>query len=187
MIREFGTALRMMFLMTLLLGGLYPVLMTGAAEAMFPSSASGSLIERDGRVVGSELIAQKFTQEGFFWPRPSAVDFNPLPSGGSNLSPVAKQLRERWSERRALFAGRDDVPQELLFASASGLDPHLSPAGALFQVPRVARARGVAEERLKQLVRDHTEGPQWGFLGESRVNVLKLNLALLDLLSERTP
>ncbi|MCE1205395.1 MAG: potassium-transporting ATPase subunit KdpC [Holophagaceae bacterium] len=169
----------------------YPLLVTGLAKALFPRQADGSLIRREGRVLGSEWIGQSFTSPGDFWGRPSAtVDANgkPLPcnganSGGSNLAPSNADLHRAISARIAALRAADPdtsgpVPVDLVTSSASGLDPQISPAGAAYQVHRVARARGLDEAVVRGLVRTHTERPQFGVLGESRVNVLKLNLAL---------
>ena len=166
-------------LVTLLLTGIaYPLAVTAAGQLVFRDKANGSLIRDDrGEVVGSELIGQRFSSPAYFWPRPSAVDWDAAGSGGSNLGPTSRKLRERVAaELNRLQAG--EAPTELLTASASGLDPHLSPEAALWQVPRVASARGVAAERVRTLVEALIEGRDLGFLGEPRVNVLLLNLAL---------
>ncbi len=173
---------------TLLLTGIaYPLLMTGIAKALFPRRAEGSLVADDsGRVVGSELIAQPFAGAAYFQPRPSAAGdkgYDPLASGGSNLGPTSKKLRDQ-AAALADRLGKENpaapgpVPVELVTASGSGLDPHLSPEAALWQVPRVAGARQVSVERVRTLVQDFVEGRDLGFLGEPRVNVLLLNLAL---------
>ena len=175
-------------LFTLLLTGVaYPLLVTGLAQLLFPYQASGSLVKDDrGRLVGSELIGQRFYHPAYFQPRPSAAGepgYDPTASGGSNLGPTSQKLRDRAiSDLECLKKENPEaassVPAELVTASASGLDPHLSLAGALWQAPRVARARGVAPERLEALVRSYMKGRDLGFLGEPRVNVLLLNLAL---------
>lgn len=162
--------------MTFLLGLIYPSLVTLIGQLGFPRLANGSLIEKDGKLVGSDLIAQKFESEKYFWPRPSAVDFNPLPSGGSNLGPTSASLKDAVESRRLKLGSK--APLDLLFTSASGLDPHISPEAAFYQIPRVAKARGVSESELKGQVIRLLERRQFGFLGEDRVNVLKLNLAL---------
>ena len=173
---------------TLVLTGLvYPLAMTGIAQVLFHHRADGSFV-RDGagRVVGSELLAQRFSSPGYFHPRPSAAGeqgFDPLASGGSNLGPTSKKLRDRVAA--TLEELREDnpdaprpVPVELVTASGSGLDPHLSPAAARWQAPRVARARGVSVDRVRALVQEYVEGRDLGVLGEPRVNVLTLDLAL---------
>lgn len=176
---HFMPALKLFTALTLLTGFVYPLAITGIAQLFFTEAANGSLIRIEGKVIGSNLIAQKFEQPGYFWSRPSAGDYNPLPSGGTNLSPVAGKLKESSEKHRARFSG--DVPQDLIFASASGLDPHISPDAARFQIERVAQARGFSEEKrsaLRSLVDKNTSNRQIGFLGEPRVNVLELNLAL---------
>jgi K+-transporting ATPase ATPase C chain len=173
---------------TLLLTGVaYPLLVTGLAQLLFSHQAGGSLVQDDrGRVAGSALIGQRFSRPAYFQPRPSAAGergYDPTASGGSNLGPTSQKLRDRAISdsarlKKANPEAAATVPAELLTASASGLDPHLSLAGALWQVPRVAKARRVAPERLEALVRSSLEGRDWGFIGEPRVNVLLLNLAL---------
>ena len=172
-------ALKMFFVMTVLLGLIYPLVVTGIGRGFFPHQAGGSLIERDGKVVGSSLIAQKFAGERYFAPRPSAIDYNPLPSGGTNLGPTSKKLKEATDSAREKLGA--SAPQDLIFASASGLDPHISPAAAKFQIERVAAARGFDAARkiaLVELVNSKVMHRQLEFLGEERVNVLELNLAL---------
>ena len=177
--------------LTILTGLVYPLVVTGVAEWAFPHQAHGSLITHDGRTVGSQLIGQTFSDPRYFWSRPSATtDANsrPLPyngglSGGSNLGPtnpdLGKQVKERVAALRAADPGNTQpVPVDLVTASASGLDPDISPAAAEFQVPRVARARGLAESSVRDLVRQHTHERFLKVLGEPRVNVLQLNLAL---------
>ena len=173
---------------TLLLTGLaYPLLVTGLAQLLFPSRANGSLVEdQRGRVVGSELVAQGFTTPGYLWPRPSAAGergWDPTASGGSNLGPTSAKLRarvlaeaERLHRENPVAPG--PVPAELVTASGSGLDPHLSPAAARWQAPRIAAARRLALERVLAVIDDVTEERDLGFLGEPRVNVLLANLAL---------
>ena len=173
----------MMVVTTLLFGVVYPLVVTGLAQTLFPREANGQLIEQDGRVVGSRLIGQAFMSQEYFWPRPSAAGagYDAVASGGSNLGPTNPKLVERVEAdlvRWQTTNTRTAVPIELVTASASGLDPHLSPAGAMFQIPRIARARGTSEDEIRMLVERATEGRQFGFLGESRVNVLELNLAL---------
>ena len=172
---------------TVLCGVIYPLLITGIAQSVFPGKANGSMIVVDNKVVGSELIGQKFDSTSYFQSRPSAVDYNPLPSGGSNLGPTSEKLKEQvlvrteqWTKSNPA-ASAEKIPSEMLFASASGLDPHVSPKAALLQVERIASVRNFNTEKKQQLVKlvsDLTEKPQFSILGESRVNVLKLNLAL---------
>lgn len=168
-----GPALRIFLFFSVLLGGLYPLLVTGISHLAFPKQAQGSWIVKDGKTIGSELIAQKFEKPEHFWARPSAIDYNPMPSGGSNLGPTSQDLASKIAERR-----KAGMTGELLFASASGLDPHLSPDAALAQIPRIAQATGIEPGRLARLIAENTEGRQFKILGEPRINVLKLNLAL---------
>jgi K+-transporting ATPase ATPase C chain len=168
---------------TIGLGLVYPLLVTGASHLLFSEKANGSLVEKDGRPVGSRLIGQTFAGSGYFWSRPSAAGngYDAAASGGSNLGPTSAALVSRVAAERARLAATNPnapVPIELVTTSASGLDPHLSPAGAEFQVPRVARERGVVEATIRQLISELMEPRQFGVLGEPRVNVLLLNLAL---------
>lgn len=180
-------ALSLFALLSLLTGLAYPLLVTGAAQWLFPHQANGSLLrDGQGQAVGSELIGQAFGDPGHFWGRPSAtapMPYNATASAGSNQGPLNPALLEAVRSRvQALQAAdpgnRDPVPVDLVTASASGLDPHISVAAALYQAPRVARARGLAVRQVAALVERHTEGRQLGVLGEPRVNVLALNLAL---------
>jgi K+-transporting ATPase ATPase C chain len=172
-------AARMLAFMTFLTGILYPALLLGVAQVVFKESAEGSLIQREGKIIGSVLIAQKFSQAKYFWPRPSAVDYNPLASGGSNLSPDSQTLQTQVAARSSQWSASGlSVPADLLFTSASGLDPEISPQAARFQVARVAQARGLDPHKLQLIVEQWTQGRQLGILGERRVNVLQLNLAL---------
>lgn len=172
--------------LTLVTGLVYPVAVTGLAQVLFPAGANGSLIERGDRVVGSRLIGQPFGGVGYFWSRPSATSpspYNAAASSGSNLGPLNPALTEGIQARiAALHAAAPEnkleIPVDLVTASASGLDPHITPAAAEYQVARVARERQISEQVVRDLVRVHTSGRQWGFLGEPRVNVLELNLAL---------
>jgi potassium-transporting ATPase KdpC subunit len=195
MLREIRPAIVILVALTLITGLAYPLAMTGIAGLVFPRQAQGSLIERDGKVVGSALIGQAFTSDKYFHGRPSATTapdpkdatksvpapYNAANSGGSNLGPSNKALIDRvQGDIDALKKENPSasVPADLVTTSASGLDPHISPEAALFQVPRVAKARNLPEDRLRQLVEDNTEGRFLGLLGEPRVNVLLLNLAL---------
>ncbi|MBL8055330.1 MAG: potassium-transporting ATPase subunit KdpC [Anaerolineales bacterium] len=192
MLAHVRPALVALAVFTLLTGLLYPLAVTGLAQALFPLQANGSLVQQAGRTVGSALIGQAFDDPGYFWGRPSAT--SPFPynafdaaslsaSAGSNYGPLNPALLDRVQARIAALQAADPgnpapFPVDLVTASASGLDPHISPAAALYQVPRVARARGLPEAQVRQLVEQHTEGRQFGVLGEPRVNVLLLNLAL---------
>jgi len=185
-------ALRIFFVLTLLTGVIYPLLMTGLGQLIFPLKANGSILSRDGKEIGSKLIAQKFTADKYFWERPSAVDYNPLASGGSNLGPTSEALRKLTHDReealRRGMNGAASVPQDLIFASGSGLDPELSPEGVRFQTERVAKARGLNPEQtaqLEKLIDQSILAPELGFIGEPRVNVLELNLALDTMVSVR--
>ena len=181
--RNLIVALLMTIVTTIILGVIYPLVVTGLAQAMFPDQANGQLIQRDGKVVGSRLIGQGFSAPGYFRSRPSAtaVPYDAANSGGSNLGPTNKKLIDAVTANVAAAQKENPnvpVPVDLVTTSASGFDPHLSPAAADFQVPRVARERDMPESELRQIVAAHTEGRQLGFLGEARVNVLELNLAL---------
>jgi K+-transporting ATPase ATPase C chain len=183
MIKHLQTATLMTMVTSVLLGFAYPLLVTGLAQALFPDKANGQLIERDGRIVGSRIIGQPFTSARYFNSRPSAAGagYDAAASAGSNLGPTNKKLIDRVAVEVARFRSDSPgtpVPIDLVTASASGLDPHISPAAALFQVPRVARERGLSEEAVRQLVAAHTENRQLGLLGEPVVNVLLVNLAL---------
>jgi K+-transporting ATPase ATPase C chain len=195
MVAHFRPALVMILVMTLITGIAFPLAMTGIAGAIFPDQASGSLITRDGKVVGSRLIGQNFTGPGYFHPRPSATTasdpadasktvpapYNAANSSGSNLGPTAKALVDRVRDDIAKLRAENPnaaVPGDLVTSSASGLDPDISPPAAAFQIPRVAKARHMSEDAVAALVATHTETPLFGLLGERRVNVLLLNLAL---------
>jgi len=178
--------------LTILCGLLYPGLMTGLAQALFPRQANGSLIVRDGQAVGSDLIGQAFTDAKWFHGRPSAAGggYDPMSSGGSNLGPTSKALIDRIDGDVAKSTGAygpGPVPVDMVTASGSGLDPHITVASALRQAASVAKARAMGEDQVKELIARNTEGRTWGFLGEPRVNVLKLNLALEQAAPTRTP
>jgi K+-transporting ATPase ATPase C chain len=178
------TAILMTVVTTVLLGLVYPLAVTGLAQVMFPEKANGQLIEQGGVVVGSKLIGQPFSSPGYFRSRPSAAGaagYDAGASSGSNLGPTNRKLVERVKadvEKLQTENPGGRVPVDLVTTSASGLDPHISPAAAEFQVPRVARARGVSEDELRGVVAAHTSGRRFGFLGEPTVNVLELNLEL---------
>ncbi len=183
-------AVLMTIVTTILLGLAYPLAMTGIAQLLFPDKANGQLIREDGRVIGSRIIGQPFSGAGYFHSRPSAAGsgYDPLASGGSNLGPTNHALLDRISADVARLAAENPekpVPIDLVTTSGSGLDPDISPAAAEFQVPRIARSRGISEDRLRALIREHTRGRDWGVFGEPRVNVLELNLALDSIAAER--
>ena len=195
MLREIRPATILLLALTLITGLAYPLAMTAIAGVLFPKQAQGSLIEKDGKIVGSALIGQEFKSDRYFHGRPSATTaadpndstktvpapYNAANSGGSNLGPTSKALNDRIKddvEKLKAESGSTPVPVDLVTTSGSGLDPDISPEGALFQVPRIAKARNLPEERVHQLVTDRTEGRLGGVLGEPRVNVLALNLAL---------
>ncbi len=186
MLKELRPAVLMLLVLTLITGAAYPALVTGIAQLAFKSQANGSLVERDGKVVGSTLIGQPFSDPKYFWSRPSAT--SPMPynagnSGGSNLGPINPALEDAVKSRIDALKAADPtqtapIPVDLVTASGSGLDPHISPAAALWQAPRVARVRNVPLDKVKQLIDANTQRRTFGLLGEPRVNVLRLNLAL---------
>jgi K+-transporting ATPase ATPase C chain len=186
MLAEFRPALRLLIVLTVLTGVIYPLTLTGIAQVVFPARSNGSLIEKGGKPVGSRLIGQPFDDPRYFWGRPSATSpfpYNAAASSGSNLGPSSADLREAVRQRVAVLRAADPgntalIPVDLVTASASGLDPDISAAAARYQVPRIARVRGIPEATLLELIDQHTEGRVLGFLGEPRVNVLALNLAL---------
>jgi len=167
---------RMLLVLTVLTGLVYPLVVTAIGRVAFHDAANGSLIQKDGQLVGSTLLAQKTESAKYFWPRPSGADYATVASGASNKGPTSADLAKAIAERREKFG--QDAPDELLTASGSGLDPHLSPSAAKYQAPRIAAERKLSVEKVTALVDQLTEGPQLGFLGESRVNVLALNRAL---------
>ena len=186
MVVQLRSALMMFFILTILTGVAYPLAVTAIAQLLFPHQANGSLIYKDGKPIGSTLIGQPFDDPKYFWGRPSATapfPYNAAASSGSNLGPTNPALIETVKMRVAALKAADPgndtpVPVDLVTASGSGLDPHISPASAEYQVRRVARARGREEAFVRTVVRQHTEGRQFGMLGETRVNVLAVNLAL---------
>jgi K+-transporting ATPase ATPase C chain len=169
-------SLRLYIVLTLLTGIVYPLAMTGLAQIAFPKQANGSRAVEKGKLIGSELLAQKFDSPRYFWSRPSAADYATVASGASNKGPTSADLKKSIDERRAKFG--IDAPIDLLTASGSGLDPHISPEAARLQIPRVAAARNFSAEKISALIDQNMEGPQFGFLGEPRINVLQLNRAL---------
>lgn len=192
MVAQIRAALVMLLTLTLLTGLFYPLAVTGLAQLVFPHQANGSLIRQDGTIVGSELIGQSFSGPEWFWSRLSAtgpVSYNAAASTGSNYGPMHPALEEAARGRiAALEAGglpSREIPADLLTASGSGLDPHISPAAAMYQAPRVAKAHGLSPDDLQALIEQHTAGRQLGLLGEPRVNVLQLNLALKQLAESR--
>jgi K+-transporting ATPase ATPase C chain len=169
-------SIRILIVLTILTGIIYPLSVTGFAKVLFPRQANGSLLIKNGKIIGSELIAQKFADPKYFWPRPSGADYATVASGATNKGPTSADLLKAINDRRKQMGG--DAPSDLLTASGSGLDPHISPATAKFQVTRVAAARGVPASKIAALVDALIEPAQLGVLGEPRVNVLALNRAL---------
>ena len=182
--------LKILLVMTVLTGLIYPLFMTGIAQIIFPSQANGSLVIKDKKIIGSNLIGQKFDTTIYFWSRPSAIGYNPIPSGASNYGPTSIKLKQQTDSLRHNFAVKNDVrdsmsiPKEMIFASGSGLDPEISPEAAMLQLNRVAKARNFNEtQKLKtlMLIKSLTNGPQFSIFGEPRINIFKLNLALDNL------
>jgi potassium-transporting ATPase KdpC subunit len=180
-------SLKIFAVLTVLCGIIYPLFITGIAQVVFPKQANGSLIVQDNKVIGSELIGQKFDSIIYFSSRPSATDYNPMPSGGSNFGPTSSKLKQLVADRTAQWiksnptTESEKIPSEMLLASASGLDPHISPKAALLQVDRIVKARKFSDQqkqKLLKIVTEQTESPQFSFLGETRINVLTLNIAL---------
>jgi len=181
------TAIKVFLLFTVLTGIVYPLFITGIAQLFFPKKANGSLITKENQIVGSKLIGQQFDSAIYFTPRPSAISYNPLPSGGSNYGLNSTKLKKLVVERKQKFITLNEldsltgIPSEMLFASASGLDPHISPKAAYLQVERIVKSRNFNSDqklKLEQLIKDQTEAPQFFCLGEERVNVLLLNLEI---------
>ena len=174
-------------LWTVIAGLIYPLVLTVAFRTVFHDQADGSLVTKDGKVIGSALIAQQFQGSNYFWPRPSSGSYATVPSGASNLGPTSGALQTNVLNNAAAFRSGNNlatnapVPADMVFASGSGVDPHISPESARLQIARVALSRGLKEDDVKALVEKFVEGPQWGFLGEPRVNVLLLNVALDDM------
>jgi len=187
LIRELKSAILATLVLAILLCGIYPVVVWGIAQLGFPRQANGSLINPNGRIIGSSLIGQPFSGERYFHPRPSAAgsdSYDATSSGGSNLGPLSQKLMDQVKERVSAYRDENHIPAEVpipadaVTASGSGLDPHISVKNAELQATRVARARGILEDEIRNHIRQHTEGPDLGFLGEPGVNVLRLNLAL---------
>jgi K+-transporting ATPase ATPase C chain len=183
-LKQIYPAVMITIVLTVLLGIIYPLVVTGLAQVIFPTQAAGSLIIKDGKVVGSSLIGQPFSGLGYFHSRPSAAGsgYDAAASSGTNLGPTSQKLLEI-NVKPAADALREEnpntpIPIDMVTSSGSGLDPHITPAAAEFQIPRIVKERGMSEAEVRRLVREHSEGRQFGFLGEARVNVLELNLAL---------
>ena len=190
--KAFVNSLKILFVMTIITGVIYPLIITGFAQIFYPAKANGSIIVKSGKQIGSKLIGQQFSSDKYFWSRPSAIGNNPMPSGGSNYGPTSDTLKklveDRWNTftiKNGLSSGTA-VPTDMLFTSASGVDPHISPQSAILQVNRISNFRKFNEqqkEKLINLITGLTEKPQFGVLGDARINVLTLNLAL-DKLNE---
>lgn len=172
-------SIRILIILTILTGIIYPILVTELAGVLFKDKANGSLITYHETLVGSSLLSQKCEREDLFWPRPSGCDYSTVPSGASNLGPTSAALAKAIDDRRKQLG--INAPVDLLTASGSGLDPDLSPEGAVFQIPRIASARHLPPQRLAELIQTHTESPQFGVFGSPRVNVFALNLVLNEL------
>lgn len=182
--KQIYPAVAMMLILTVITGVIYPFLVTGLSQVLFKSQAQGSLIEKNGEIIGSRLIGQTFTKPGYFHSRPSTAGngYDSMASGGTNLGPTNKKLLEGNVKGAVETLSKENpkapIPVDLVTSSGSGLDPHITPAAAEFQIERVALERAISPNEVRQLVQEHTEGRQFGFLGEPRVNVLELNLAL---------
>jgi K+-transporting ATPase ATPase C chain len=185
--KQISIALKFLIVITLLTGLVYPLLLTGIAQVVFPEQANGSIIMKDGKIMGSKLIGQKFDSSAYFWSRPSTIDYNPIPSGASNFGPTSSKLLSLVNERRNTFITgnylKDSaiIPGEMLFASGSGLDPHTSLDAVLLQANRIATVRhfnSSQKQNLDDLIRQNTERRQYGILGEERVNIVLLNSGL---------
>ena len=195
MIKLITQAVGQTILWSIVAGVMYPVVMTLFAQTVFPKQANGSLVEQNGKLIGSALLAQQFQGSNYFWPRPSACTYGTGPTGiaassGSNLGPTSGALHTNVENNAAAFISGNNlptntiVPADMIYASASGLDPHISPEAARLQISRVAASRSLSEDKVKNLVEQYVEPPQWGFLGQARVNVLLLNVALDRLQAE---
>ena len=196
MIKLILQSVKQLILWSVVTGAVYPLVVTVLCQVMFHDQANGSLVMRDGKLIGSALLAQQFQGSNYFWPRPSACTYGSSPGGivassGSNLGPTSGALQTNVNNNAAAFISGNNlptntvVPVDMVFASASGLDPHISPESARLQTARVAAARGLSQDKVKELVGKFVEPPQWGFLGQSRVNVLLLNVALDDLAAQK--
>lgn len=190
--KELITAFKILFVMTVLTGIIYPTIIWSYSNFFVKDKANGSLLTKTNVIIGSELLGQKFTKQQYFWSRPSTIEYNPTSSGASNQGPTSADLKKQVEARRAVLSvdlsadlsldHEGEIPQDLLFASASGLDPHISVESANFQIARIAKHRGLEDTTVRNLIQELTEKPQYGIFGEARVNVLKLNLKLDEFL-----
>ena len=196
MIKLILQSVKQLILWSVVTGAVYPLVVTVLCQVMFHDQANGSLVMRDGKLIGSALLAQQFQGSNYFWPRPSACTYGSSPGGivassGSNLGPTSGALQTNVNNNASAFISGNNlptntaVPADMVFASASGLDPHISPESARLQIARVAASRGLSQDKVKDLVEKFVEPPQWGFLGQSRVNVLLLNVALDQLAAQK--
>jgi potassium-transporting ATPase KdpC subunit len=188
--RNLSIAIKFLLVMIVVTGIIYPIILTGIVQVVFPHKANGSLYIINGKTVGSELIGQKFDSITYFWSRPSAIDYKPIPSGATNLGPTSKKLLQQVNERRNVFVEINNIqdtnliPKEMLFASGSGLDPHTSPEAVLLQVKRIVKARNFNQlqvQKLYKLIDQNTEKRQYGLFGEQRINILRLNSELNEI------